>query len=479
MKSEIEKLSSTRVKLTVTVPEAELAPHLKAAYEEISSQISVPGFRKGKVPARIVDQRVGRGYVIQEAVNAALPGAYDAAIVENELFPMSRPEVEVTAVPGVEDGTDLVFTAELDVRPEITLPELDGIEVTVDAVKVDDEAVEAELTELRKRFGTLKPVKRKAKKGDFVEMDLKAVIDGETIDEVSGTSYEIGSGALLEGLDKAITGIKGEESVTFTTKLAGGERAGEEAEVTVTALGVKQRELPEADDDFAQLASEFDTIAELRESLAENVKERAAAQQAVAARDKLLEVLVERVEFDLPAAPVEEEIARVLEREGKQDDKKRAKAVRKDVEEALRIQILLDVLAEQREVQVEQNELIEFLLQTAQTYRVDPREFISGADRAGQIPAFAAEVRRNKAIALSLRSVTVKDSEGNDVDLTKFVGSDEADAQAQVEALAAQAAAMVENGEDGGVDAEIERLAAQAAADIEAGDVEETEAEQA
>lgn len=479
MKSEIEKLSSTRVKLTVTVPEAELAPHLKAAYAEISSQISVPGFRKGKVPTRIVDQRVGRGYVIQEAVNAALPEAYDAAVVENEVFPMSRPEVEVTSVPGVEDSQDLVFTAELDVRPEIELPELGEIEVTVDAVKVDDDAVEAELTELRKRFGTLKPVKRKAKKGDFVEIDLKAVIDGETIDEVAGTSYEIGSGALLEGLDKAVTGIKAEESVTFTTKLAGGEHAGEEAEVTVTAQSVKQRELPEADDDFAQLASEFDTIAELRESLAETAKERAASLQAISARDKLIELLVERVEFDLPAAPVEEELARVLEREGKADDKKRAKEARKDIESALRVQILLDVLAEKRDVQVEQGELIEFLLQTAQTYRVDPREFISGADRAGQIPAFAAEVRRNKAIALSLRDVKVKDSEGGDVDLTKFVGSDEADAQAQVEALAAQAAAMVENGEDGGVDAEIERLAAQAAADIEAGDVEDAETEQA
>ncbi|WP_371163700.1 trigger factor [Buchananella felis] len=479
MKSEIEKLSSTRVKLTVTVPEAELAPHLKAAYAEISSQISVPGFRKGKVPTRIVDQRVGRGYVIQEAVNAALPEAYDAAVVENELFPMSRPEVEVTSVPGVEDSTDLVFTAELDVRPEIELPELGDIEVTVDAVKVDDEAVENELTELRKRFGSLKPVKRKAKKGDFVEIDLKAVIDGETIDEVAGTSYEIGSGALLEGLDKAVTGIKAEESVTFTTKLAGGEHAGEEAEVTVTAQSVKQRDLPEADDDFAQLASEFDTIAELRENLAEVAKERAASLQAISARDKLIETLVERVEFDLPAAPVEEELARVLEREGKADDKKRAKEARKDIESALRVQILLDVLAEKRDVQVEQGELIEFLLQTAQTYRVDPREFISGADRAGQIPAFASEVRRNKAIALSLRDVKVKDSEGGDVDLTKFVGSDEADAQAQVEALAAQAAAMVENGEDGGVDAEIERLAAQAAADIEAGDVEDAEAEQA
>ncbi|WP_371152465.1 trigger factor [Buchananella felis] len=479
MKSEIEKLSSTRVKLTVTVPEAELAPHLKAAYAEISSQISVPGFRKGKVPTRIVDQRVGRGYVIQEAVNAALPEAYDAAVVENELFPMSRPEVEVTSVPGVEDSTDLVFTAELDVRPEIELPELGDIEVTVDAVKVDDEAVENELTELRKRFGSLKPVKRKAKKGDFVEIDLKAVIDGETIDEVAGTSYEIGSGALLEGLDKAVTGIKAEESVTFTTKLAGGEHAGEEAEVTVTAQSVKQRDLPEADDDFAQLASEFDTIAELRENLAEVAKERAASLQAISARDKLIETLVERVEFDLPAAPVEEELARVLEREGKADDKKRAKEARKDIESALRVQILLDVLAEKRDVQVEQGELIEFLLQTAQTYRVDPREFISGADRAGQIPAFASEVRRNKAIALSLRDVKVKDSEGGDVDLTKFVGSDEADAQAQVEALAAQAAAMVENGEDGGVDAEIERLAAQAAADIEAGDVADAEAEQA
>ncbi|MDO5080154.1 trigger factor [Buchananella hordeovulneris] len=474
MKSAVEKLDPTRVKLTVEVTAEELEPHLKAAYAEIGKQISVPGFRKGKVPARIIDQRVGRGYVMQEAVNPAIDEAFRAALEENELFPMSRPEVDVVAVPGVEDATELKFTAELDVRPEINIPDLSGLELTVDSLAVDAESVEEELTRLRERFASLTGVDREAQAGDFLSLDLQATIDDKVIDEVSGVSHEIGSGNLLEGLDEAVTGAKAGETVNFTTKLAGGEHAGQEADVQVTVTAVKVRELPEVDDEFAQLASEFDTVEELRADLEKTVRERAAAGQAITARDKLVDHLLETVTFDLPKTPVEEEVKRHLAAEGKEEDDEHAAEVRADVEKALRAQLLLDVLAEKNEVEITQGELIEFLLQTAQQYGVEPGQFISGADRAGQIPAFASEVRRNKAIALALRNVTVKDSDGEVVDLEKFVGSDAADAQAQVEALAAQAAELVESDEAAAtVDAEIERLAAQAAADIEAGDGDE------
>ncbi|MDO4243181.1 MAG: trigger factor [Actinomyces sp.] len=438
MKSTVENLDPARIKLTVEVPYEELQPSLEAAYKEIGSQIQVPGFRRGHVPNRIIDQRVGRGVVIQEAVNNQLPELYREAITESGRIPLDQPELEVTELPNVTgaQGGQLVFDAEVTVRPEFELPELSGIELSVDTVEVTEEDVEAELDSLRARFGSLKPVKRKAKTGDFVTIDLTAVIDGEEVDSASGISYEIGKGNMLKGLDTALRGLKAEESATFTTTLAGGEHEGEEAEVTVTATAVKQRDLPEADDAFAQDASEFDTIDELREDLRSQVAARKTGDQAVAARDALLEVLRERVAFDVPESLVAREIKQHLSAEGKEEDDPHAEEIREEVATGVRDQILLDVLAESLEVGVGQDELFDFLIQTAQQYGMEPGQFMQGAQRAGQIPTFVSEIARNKSLALALRQVTVKDSAGQTVDLTEFIGSDEADAEAAAEELA-------------------------------------------
>ena len=285
---------------------------------------------------------------------------------------------------------------------------------------------------LRARFGSLKSVERAAETGDFVTIDLKAVIDDEEVDSVSGVSYEIGKGNMLEGLDDALSGLKTDESATFTTTLAGGEHKGEEAEVTVTATAVKERELPEADDDFAQEASEFDTMDELREDLRKQVADRKAADQAIAARDALLEHLREQVSFDVPTDVVEDEIKQHLSAEGKTDDDDHAAEIRDDVTASVRDQILLDALAESLEVGVGQDELIDYLVQTAQQYGMEPAQFMQGAQKAGQIPAFVSEIARNKSLAMALRQVTVKDSDGQVVDLTEFIGSDELDAAAVV-----------------------------------------------
>ena len=314
MKTTVENLDPSRIKLTVEVPYEELKPSLDAAYKEIGSQIQVPGFRRGHVPNRVIDQRVGRGTVIQEAVNNKLSDFYRDAITEAERVPMLQPEVDVVELPNAtgENGGQLAFTAEVTVRPVIELPDLSKAKLTVDAVEVTDEDVDTELDNLRARFGSLKSVGRKAKTGDFVTIDLKAVIDGEEVDSISGVSYEIGKGNMLKGLDTALRGLKTDESATFTTELAGGEHAGEQAEVTVTATAVKQRELPKVDDEFAQLASEFDTVEELREDLVKQVTERKTGEQAVAARDALLEHLRGEVSFDVPEAVVEAEIAQHL-----------------------------------------------------------------------------------------------------------------------------------------------------------------------
>lgn len=442
MKSTVENLDPARIKLTVEVPYEELKPSLDAAYKQIGSQIQVPGFRRGHVPNRVIDQRVGRGSVIQEAVNNKLSDFYREAMTEAGRVPMLQPEIEITELPNVtgEQGGQLVFTAEVTVRPEIEIPELSEIEVTVDSVAVTDEDVDTELDNLRARFGSLKSVKRKAKTGDFVTIDLKAVIDGEEVDSASGVSYEIGKGNMLKGLDTALRGLKTGESATFTTQLAGGPHEGEEAEVTVTAEAVKQRELPEADDDFAQMASEFDTIEELREDLRKQAGERKAGDQAVAARDALLEQLREKIEFELPDGLVDNEIAQHLQAEGKAADDPHADEIREDITTGVRDQIILDVLAEKLQVGVTQDELIEFLIQTAQQYGMEPGQFMQGAQQAGQIPAFVSEIARNKSLAMVLRQVSVKDSDGKDVDLTEFIGSDELDAQNLVSQVAEAAA---------------------------------------
>ncbi|MBE6481787.1 MAG: trigger factor [Actinomyces ruminicola] len=442
MKSTVENLDPARIKLTVEVPYEELGPSLDAAYKEIGSQVQIPGFRRGHVPPRIIDQRVGRASVIQEAVNNKLPDFYRDAITESGRVPMGQPDIEVTELVNVTgpQGGQLAFTAEVTVRPEFDLPELGSLDVTVDAIEITDADVDAELDNLRARFGSLKSVKRAAKTGDFVTIDLKAVIDGEEVDSVSGVSYEIGKGNMLEGLDDALVGLKADKSATFTTKLAGGEHAGEEAEVTVTATAVKERELPEVDDEFAEMASEFDTVDELREDLRRQATERKTGDQAIAARDALLERLREAVSFDVPDSVVDDEIKQHLQAEGKAEDDPHAEEIRDDVTSGVRDQILLDVLAESLDVSVTQDELLEFLMQTAQQYGMEPAQFMQGAQQAGQIPAFVSEIARNKSLAMGLRQVTVKDSNGEVVDLTEFIGSDELDAELSA-AAAAQAAA--------------------------------------
>jgi trigger factor len=443
VKSAVESLDPTKVKLTVEVEYDELKPSIDHAYEHIAREVQVPGFRKGKVPPRVIDQRVGRAAVLEHAINDGLGGFYSEAVRENDLRPLGQPEVEVTQVPdpSEKDG-ELHFTAEVEVRPEIELPELSGLAVTVDAAEVTDEDVAERLDALRERFGTLVGVDRPAKDGDFVVLDLKAEIDGDEIDSVSGVSYQIGSGTMLDGLDEALVGLSAGETTTFGSPLAGGEHEGKDSEITVTATQVKERDLPEADDDFAQLASEFDTLDELKDDLREQVKGIKTQNQAVAARDLLLEAILENLEVPVPQGVVDAEVHRHLESESRLEDDTHRAEVTEETQKALRNQIVLDTLAEQLEVQVAQEELLEYLVQSSRQYGMDPNEFVQTIDQNGQIPAMVGEVARSKALAVALRRVEVKDSEGSVVDLSGFIGSDEADADAaDADALADSAAA--------------------------------------
>ncbi|HEV6954762.1 MAG TPA: trigger factor [Promicromonospora sp.] len=457
MKSAVETLEPTKVKLTVEVDYDELKPSIEHAYQHIAEQVNVPGFRKGKVPPRIIDQRVGWAAVIEHAVNDGLSGFYRDALGETELRPLAQPEVDVTEIPAKAGEGQLKFTAEVEVRPEIELPELSDVDLTVESTTVTDEDVNERLEALRERFGTLVGVDRPAADGDYVVIDLKAVIGDEEVDSVSGVSYQIGSGNMLEGLDEALTGLSAGETTTFKAPLAGGEHEGEEADVTVTATSVKQRDLPEVDDDFAQLASEFDTIDELKEDLKTQVAGIKTSNQAVTARDALMEKLLESVEVPVPTGVVEAEVHRHLESENRLDDDTHREEVREDATKAIKNQILLDTLAEKLKVQVSQGELVEYLVSASQQYGMEPGEFIKTLEQGGQIPAMVGEVARSKALAVALRQIEVKDSEGNVVDLSEFIGSDEADeAQAALADAVAQAQESADAEEAEGTEADAE-----------------------
>jgi trigger factor len=441
LKSTVEQLSPTRVKINVEVPFDELKPNFDRAYRKIAQQVRIPGFRPGKAPARVLESRIGRGPVLDEVVNEAIPAKYIEAVRENEVRTLGNPEFDVTKL---EDRDVLEFTAEVDVRPEITLPELDGFAVTVDDVELTEAEVDEQLDELRARFGTLTGVERPAETGDFVSIDLAATVDGEAVEEAatSGLSYEIGSGQLVDGIDEAIVGVNAGETKTFTTQLVAGEHAGKDAEVTVTVQSVKQRELPEADDEFAQMASEFDTIEELKNDLRDRLGRVKKMQQGVQARDKVLEELLSRTEVPIPEKVLDAEIenrkhdaihpfdhdeaqfAQALEAEGRTLEEFDTET-RTESEKAVRTQLLLDTIADKEEVSVNDGELTERIIYQAQRFGISPDEYVQRAQQSGQLTAIYADVRRGKALASVVRKTVVTDGSGADVDLSELFGGDE------------------------------------------------------
>lgn len=457
MKSAVENLNPTRVKLKVEVPFEELKPGIDEAYKTISEQIQVPGFRKGKVPSKLIDQRVGRGYVIETAINEGLNDFYQAAVQETQIQPLSQPQAEVTSVPGAEDTEgELVFEVEVDIRPTVELPEYSGLEVTVDAVEATDADVDKELDDLRARFGTLNTVERPAAEGDFVSIDIHAKIDDEDVDSASGLSYEVGSGTMLEGLDEAVTGLSAEEQAIFATKLAGGDHAGEDAQVTVVVQAVKERELPTADDDFAQLASEFDTIEELRTDLARQAAESKVTDQGVEARDKVLDKLVEMIDVPVPESVVEQQMEQHFNSEAaghgeeNHDTEEHRDEVRSNAERGFKNEVILDAVADAEEVGVEQNELIDYIVSMAGQYGMEPNQFAQIIDQSGQVPMMVSEVRRRKALAKVLEQAVVTDTAGATVDLSDFVRpageTEEADASDEAGESADETADQVESG---------------------------------
>ena len=415
MKSTVEKLSPTRVKLSIDVEFSELKPHIDGAYKTLSEKINIPGFRKGKVPAAMIDQRVGRGAVLDEAINAALPNFYSQAAKENDVLVIGRPNVDITEL---KDNEKLSFTVEVDIRPEIALPDFAQIKIEVDDVVVTDSDLDKQIESLQIRFGTLTTVEKTVESGDFVSIDLLATDGGKEIDGGSANeiSYEVGSASMIEGLDEALIGLKVGESKSFESALVG-MPDNQKASVQVTLKAVKKRELPPLDDAFAKLASEFETLAELKADLSNRLKRVKELEQGAQARDLLVEKLTTTVEIPLPAEIIEAEVNDHLEKEGRLEDEKHRTEVNEEVKATITREFLLDSIVKAEAVSVNESELTEYLVRASSRYGMSPDQFIKEVSQAGQITTMVAEVARAKALAQVLGKVKIVDKSGKQVDI--------------------------------------------------------------
>ncbi len=418
MKSTIETLSPTRVKISVEVAFEELSPYIADAYKKLAAQINVPGFRKGKVPAAMVEQRVGRPAILDEAINAALPEFYGQAAREHTLLVIGRPVVDIKEF---KDNEKLDFTVEVSVRPEVTLPDFSKITVTVDTAEVKDEDLNDQIDELRARFGTLHTVERATKNGDFVTVDLTARINGEEVDggKANDISYEVGSNRMIDGLDEALIGMSAGDTKTFTTQLVG-QQDGENGDVFIALKVVKERELPPVDDAFAKMASEFDTIEELKKDFTERLARVKKLEQGAQARDLLVEKLLGDLTIEVPDDLVLEEVNSHLEGEGRLEDAVHRAEVDKEVRDGIKSEFLLDSIVKAEEVQITEVELTDYLVRMSQRYGMGPEQFAQELQKAGQISQVIAEVTRAKALASALGRISVVDKAGAKIDLEEL-----------------------------------------------------------
>jgi trigger factor len=434
VKTDVEELSPTRVKMTVEVPFEELKPSLDKAYREVGRQVRIPGFRPGHVPPRIIDQRLGRGAVLEQAINDAVPQLYGKALEDSEIRALGQPDLEITQL---DDGQQLAFTAEVDVRPRFELPDLSAISVTVENAEVGPDEVEEYLSDLRERFASLKSVDRPAAEGDYVSIDLSASVGGKLVEDAqaSGISYEVGSGTLLDGLDETLTGMSAGDSTNFTAELAGGDRAGQQADVSVTVHSVKVKELPELDDEFAQSASEYDTLGEFRAGTRTRLESVKRLGQVGQARDRALDAVLSRLDIPLPDRLVESEVESrqrsldeqleqsgttreaYLEARGITDVDLQAE-ITADARRSVKASFVLDELASAEDLRVEQEELNAYIVEQAYRLGVPPDRLAKEIVDRGQLPLAMAEVLRGKALRLLTERVTVTDEAGRPVDIT-------------------------------------------------------------
>jgi trigger factor len=496
VKTDVEELSPTRVRLTIEVPFAELKPNLDQAYREVARQVRIPGFRPGRVPPRVIDQRIGRSAVLEQAVNEAVPQLYGKALAEHDVFALGQPSVEITRL---DDGQELAFTAEVDVRPKFEIPDINGMPVTVDDAEVGPDQVEEYIGSLRERFASLKGVERPVEDGDFVSIDLSAAVDGEQVEDAqaTGVSYEVGTGSMLDGLDEALAGMAAGETKTFAAELAGGAFAGATADVTVTVQSVKVKELPELDDEFAQAASEFDTLGEFRAATRRQLEGMRRAGQVGQARERALDAVLSRVEIPLPGELVEHEIEN--RRRALDDRLKRSGAALEsyleatgttpaeleqqfadDARRSVKAGFILDKLAADEELGLDPAELSAYVAQQAYQLGVQPDRLARELADRGQLASVAADVLRTKSVALLAERAAVTDESGRVIDIKALEAEAVTAAQGETvtaeETITAEEAVVVDDSDDA-IEAEVIEAEVIEAEVIEAEVIEADEAD--
>ncbi|MFC4336651.1 trigger factor [Salininema proteolyticum] len=443
MKSTVETLNPTRVRLTVEVPFEDLAPFINEAYKQVGQQVRVPGFRPGKAPRAVIDQRVGRESVYAQAMDPAVQANLTKAVSENELNLLGRPDL--VDVKPIEADKPFEFTVETDVAPEYDLPEFSELKVEVESGKVTEESIDADLEQQRLRFSSLKTVERAAAEGDFVVIDLTATRDGEEVEggSVTGMSHEVGSGNLLDGLDEALVGMSAGDEKRIQSSLVSGDSAGEEADIDIKVEKVKERELPELDDEFAEMSASVDTLDELREDTRKRLEGQAQNDIRTEAREKVLDALLEAVDIPLPEGTVESEVEHTkshlgeqvapmggmdayLEQIGKSAEEFEAD-LRKDVEQNLKQSIILGRIANEKEVEPNSDLLLGEAARMAQMSGVPQEQFpqfIEQLRSNGQLQQIAVQTRQKMALEEVLGEASVVDADGNTLDRVALFGEE-------------------------------------------------------
>lgn len=445
MKNDIEKLSDTRIKMTVELPFDELGDEIDAAYKRIATQVQIPGFRKGKVPRQIIDQRFGRGAVLEEVVNAAVPPAYDKALAEADVVALGQPQVEVTEI---EDGEKIGFVAEVDIRPEFELPQYKGLAVEVAPLEVTDADIDEQVTLLAKRFGSYSEVERAAAEGDVLLLDLSATANGQDIEDLAqqAMSYEVGEDGVVPGLDEAVIGTSAGETAVFEFTPEFGEYEGVPIEVSATVTAVRERVMPEIDDELAMMASEFDTLDELKADLRGRLERARLMERGQEAREAVHDQLLDSFDVPLPEGLIAAEVEQHFENHGDSDEGHREE-VEADARKALKSQFLMDRIAEVEDVSVGEGELSQWLMMQAPRYGMSPDQFAQALVEAGQVPMAVSEVRRGKALAVVLQSAVITDTNGTAIDLSEL-DRPEVDMEAMIAAAMAEAEAAGIDDED-------------------------------
>ena len=420
MQTTLENTDKHTVKLTVEVPPEEFGRDLDRAYRKVAQQVKIPGFRKGKVPRQVIDAQLGREAVLGEFLEDSVPQYYREALREHDLAPITDPDIDLG---DVEEGKPLVFTAVVEVRPRLKLEEkrYKGISVERPAAEVTDADVDRFLDSLRERFAELETVGRPAASGDFVVIDIRATIHGEEIGEGTRQDYlyGVGTGEFGEVLDRELEGKRAGEILKFNDVLGpgAGEQAGREVAFQVLVKEVKGKKLPPADDAFAKIASEFDTLDELKESLRQQLARNRERGIDAEVRDRVLQTLVDSVEVDLPDTLVDEEVQhrvlhaqeraeqagmaleQLLETQGFDELRFRADA-RDHAIRAIKADLVLEAVARQEDIQVTPEEIGREISGLAQALGRDPKELAKNLDRSGQVVALAGDIIRSKALDL-------------------------------------------------------------------------------